>query len=388
MTRRGAPPTSKMIVGVLAALFCAAPAGCPTSTRPPTKPVNPFRDIPDLERDGKAIDVALDIVPIGELEAGEVVRILVGGDGIDAVLVLIEDRSLEQAGTMIGAGPANEAFEFRAHSTQRHFVYVQFDVQRPQRLRKASISVRPGDPASRPPTSQVVLVEFEDGYLSEPGLFDPTDGVPEEREYLESVADLVADEIVDRLRVIFEGSPIEILAASDPIPVGRFSRLTFSPEQVLSPIQGGLDLALPPPDPARPECDVSVIFGEVLPRGVGVDLGNRTDDDDAVVYVGSFQGRGATCRTAATDSLNLMVLLLAQTGAHEIGHLVGLYHTEQIDIMNRAATLAFQRELGLGRGQVQIDTPSRDGISTVVLTSIVQDPEVYFRGVFGDGDEE
>ncbi len=376
-----------MIATVAATACCAALPGCP-SPAPPDKPINPFRDIPDIERNGKPIDISLDIVPIGELEAGDVVRVLVEGDDIDAVLVLIEDQTLEEAGTMVAAGPANEPFEFRASFTGRHFIHVQFDVQLTQSRRRASISVEPGDPTYRPPSSQAVLIEFEEGYLSDPGLFDSMDGSQEEQAYLESVADLVADEIVARLRVIFEGSPIEIVAPSDPMPIGPFSRLTFSPQRVLSPIQGGLDLALPPPDPSRPECDVSVIFGEVLPRGVGIDLGNRTNDDEAVVYVGSFQGRGDTCRTAATDSLNLMVLLLAQTGAHEIGHLVGLYHIEQIDVMNRAATLAFQRELGLGRGQVQIDTTSSDGISTIVLTSIVQDPEVYFRGIFDSSDEQ
>lgn len=374
------------IVATAALAMGAALAGCPSPSS--DKPVNPFRDIPDLPLDGRTHDLTLDIVPIGPLAAGDVVRIRLTGAGIEAALVLIEDPALEAAGLLVGAGRANEAFEYRARRAGRHFVYVQFEIALAPAFRRASISVSPGDASYRPPSGQTVLVAFDEGYLSDPGLFDPESGTDEERAYLESVSDLIAGEIVARMRHVFDGTPIEIIGPSDPVPAAPYSRLTYSPDRVLSPVQGGLDLALPPPDPSRPECDVSVIFGEVLPRGARIDVGNRTLDDEAVVYVGSFQGRGATCRTAATDSLNVMVLLLAQAGAHEIGHLVGLYHTEQIDIMNRAATLAFQRELEIGRGQVQIDAPSDDGINTLVLTSVVQDPDVYFDAIFGGGDEQ
>jgi hypothetical protein len=75
---------------------------------------------------------------------------------------------------------------------------------------------------------------------------------------------------------------------------------------------------LTPIDVAHESCLQRVIFGEMLPRGRMVDPGNQVHDDEAVVYVGSFQGRGLECRTAAVNSVNSIVLGLAHTGAHEI----------------------------------------------------------------------
>jgi hypothetical protein len=82
------------------------------------------------------------------------------------------------------------------------------------------------------------------------------------------------------------------------------------------------------------------------------------------------------------NSLNNVVLTLSQTAAHEIGHLVGLRHVEQIDIMNRSATLAFQRELVLVRGQVQFDRVANGTLVSEVLTTIIQDPNIYFQSMF------
>jgi hypothetical protein len=107
-------------------------------------------------------------------------------------------------------------------------------------------------------------------------------------------------------------------------------------------------------------------------------------DDQALVYVGSFQGRGQECWTSAVNSLSSMALTLAQTGAHEIGHLVGLYHVEQIDLMNRTATLAFLRELQFARGQVQLERVIGGQVGGEVFPAIVQDPETYFRAVFAE----
>ena len=113
-------------------------------------------------------------------------------------------------------------------------------------------------------------------------------------------------------------------------------------------------------------------------RHLSQELGNQKLDDEAVVYVGSFQGRGETCRSAATDSVNNVVLTLAQTAAHEIGHLVGFYHTQLIDIMNRSATLGFQRELNFERGQIEIEVQRNGQIITEALTTVIQEPALYF----------
>jgi hypothetical protein len=232
------------------------------------------------------------------------------------------------------------------------------------------------------PHRQIVVVSFDDGYLTNPGLWDPVDATQADRDLLDSLSGLVADGIMTMLRDMFADSPIEIVAESGAPPGEPSSRLTFKPDRVLADDQDTIDTALPPADPTRPQCQARVVFGEVLPRDASIDLGNRILDDEAVVYVGSFQGRGEECWFAAINSVNNIVLSLSQTAAHEIGHLVGLHHVEQIDLMNRSATLAFFRKLPFTRGQVQLDRFRNGERSSEVFTSIIQDPAVYFRSIF------
>ena len=52
--------------------------------------------------------------------------------------------------------------------------------------------------------------------------------------------------------------------------------------------------------------------------------------------------------------------------------------TTQTDIMNRDATVAFERELGLSRGQVEVEGPG--GVR--FLPSVIQDPAFYFETAF------
>ncbi|HRX87067.1 MAG TPA: hypothetical protein P5572_18740, partial [Phycisphaerae bacterium] len=233
---------------------------------------------------------------------------------------------------------------------------------------------------------QFVRVTFDEDFLTGPGMFDPVDGTEDDRALLESLAPLVRSEIVERLRTIFADTPIVILGPEDAATNGPVAELHYAADRVEAEDQTAVDAALPPPDPTRPQCQTRVVFGEVLPRGGLLDPGNRVLDDRAVVYVGSFQGRGEACWTAAINSTSSMVLTLAQSGAHEIGHLVGLHHVEQVSLMNRTATLAFLRELGFARGQIQFERVLDGEVVSEVVPAVVQDPQAYFRAIFAPRD--
>jgi hypothetical protein len=343
--------------------------------------VNPFRDLPPIELDGEARDLTAELAPLGALEEGKVIRTHVRGEDIEHVLVLTEDELADDAGVIVGGGPANAAFDYRIPADGRYFVFVQFAAGN-DTAEDVTLAVGPGDAGFRPPARQVVQVVFEQGYLTDPGLFDPVDGTEADRQFLEDISPQVQAEIMTTLTRIFVGTPVEIIDESAPAPDRPFSRLRFVGDRVLTQAQNVTDTAFPPPDPSRPQCQVRVTFGEVLPSGTPFDAGNRVPDDEAIVYVGSMQGRGEECWTAVINSLNNVILSLAQTAAHEIGHLVGLQHVDQIDIMNRTATLAFQRELSMARGQVVIETISGGEAVTSVLTTIVQDPDLYFGSNF------
>jgi hypothetical protein len=362
---------------VLAAAAAMLSAG--TSCAPPV-PINPFTDLPPVPIDGVERTATSDILPLGFLDAGRVLRIEAHGTGLIGVLILAEDDQTDAAGRLAGGGPVGEAFQYRINVPARYFLHLQFDPT--AGARSARVTIGDGDPDFSPPSRQIVQVLFAPDYLTNPGLFDPVDMTPDDAAFLASISDQVRDGILAELHRIFDGTPIVIIGPEETPPAEPFSTITFLPDRVLAEDQDAVDAALPPFDGSRPECQVRVTFGEVLPSGRVADPGNHTLDDAAVVYVGSFQGRGENCWSATINSVNNIVLSLAQTAAHEIGHLVGLFHVEQTDIMNRSATIAFQRELDMLRGQIQVDRLIGGRVQSEVSTILIQDPAFYFQAIF------
>lgn len=348
---------------------------------------NPFASVTVIPRDGLSRELDSALVGLGLLVEGDVIRLEVTGEGVTMVQVLIADSDANpQAGIIVGGGPPDEVFDFRVPRSSRYYAYVSFRLDVPENERLASLSYASGHPGFTRPERQVVVVRFEPDFLTNPGLVDPTSFTAEETQLLEDITELVRNEIVSRLQLIFAGTPVEIVDERDPAPAGPFSVLTFDPAHVPQNTPTIEDVAIPGADPDSP-CYQPVIFGRVLPEGANFDAGNFNKSDQAVVYVGSFQGRGAECRYASLNSLNHIVLALSQTGAHEIGHLVGFQHVPLVDIMDRRVTAAFQRMLEFGRRQTLVETPVRNfdgtiGIVAAVQTSIIQDPELYYEANF------
>jgi hypothetical protein len=199
----------------------------------------------------------------------------------------------------------------------RYYVFALFDPQAGANQRRATLAVSFGDAAYQPPAGQVVRVVFEDGYLTEPGLVDPESFTAEEVPVLANLSDLVRAEVLARLRLLFADTPIEILDEDDPLPDGPWSELRYVAQRRLAEAGEWFDATVPPLLPDHPECQDVVIFGEVLPHGAFLDPGNQILDDQAAVYVGSFQGRGANCRSAAIDSVTRIVRWLAIPGQRD-----------------------------------------------------------------------
>lgn len=374
---RSLDKTRRPYSAVLGAALLAAMIGC-TGDIPGVPAMNPFRDLPPIELNGQPERMTYSVAPLGTLAEGDVIRLKIEGQAVASVLILLEDPQSAEAADLAGGGPPNEVFDYRVQIGGRYFALALFSSSTSETSQRATITASRGDSIYQPPAAQFVRIVFEPDYLTNPGLLDPDSSTAEDRQLLSDISGIVRDGVVARLRTVFDGTPVVILGEGDLPPSGLFSTLTFLARR--EPAREGdvFEVVQPPLQAQHPECSDRVIFGEVLPRGSWVDAGNRMPNDEAVVYVGSFQGRGESCRSAATDSVNNIILGLSQTAAHEIGHLVGLYHVPLTDIMNRSVTLAFQRELAFQQGQLQLDV----GANSEILTTVVQDPALYFRANF------
>lgn len=381
--RRSGRQSARAGATALAALVLCIVEWTGCTIAPPAAPDDSlFADAPALTVGGNAVTVA-NVAALGGVDVAAILEVNVRSNTGQHALVLQPEDETASTAIIVGGGPIGEPFNFVAPAASEYLIFIVHDPASNPDVQSAEIEVALAtSQIDQRAERQLIYVEFEAGYLTEPGLLDPVDSTNEDRAFLESISTVVEQEVVTALQSTFAGTPIEITSDLPGESRAPYSTLRFSPERVLADQNDINDAALPPPDPTRPECQVRVIFGEVLPRGTNVDPGNQDPGDEAVVYVGSFQGRGQTCWTSAVGSLSSVVQTLSQTGAHEIGHLVGLLHVEQIDLMNRSATLAFLRDLEFARGQIQIDRTIGDDIAAEVFPQIVQNPQLYFDAIF------
>jgi hypothetical protein len=301
-----------------------------------------------------------------------VLKITVQSERAVAAYILRLDEQRSDAGVIIDGGRINEPFLHRVARDGELFLFVELPLDA-----EASVVLEPGPYGFVRPSGQAVAVEFAEDFLTT-GLFDPATNSESDRQLLATIQPMVEEGILTRLREVFDQTAVTILGLDEPRPE-NVSVLFYKPDRV----SGDGPDSFQTRGTGSSECNETVIFGELLPRGTNVDPGNRDLNDTAVVYAGSFRGRGPCDPGLVLQSANNIINAFAVTGAHEIGHLLGLNHTALDGIMAVSPSLAVQRQLRLERSQIVLDV----GRGLNVYTTVVQDPQAYFDSIFSPAGE-
>ncbi len=344
------------------AMVCSV-SSCNVST---SDTFDPFVDGPLIKTDGTTLSLAAEISRLGMRSAGELLRIEITSDEVRGVYLLKRDALQTSAGVIVGGGPVNKAFTHVVREDGELFLFIDALIGSQA---TASIEVDTSSTAVPALPNQRIQIVFDTDFLVD-GLFDPEAtgeaGDAEAMDFLSSIQPTVRAEILTRIQQIYDGTGVTLFGPDDA-PQEPFSTLTISGQRKLATGDelDGLEVV---------GCSDVVVFGELLSDATRVDAGNHELADNAIVYVGSFRGTGTCNAGLIVNSTNNIINALSLSGAHEIGHLLGLNHTALDGIMSSAPSFAIQRQLQFQRSQIALDV----GRGDEVFTTVIQDPQLYF----------
>lgn len=413
-----------------------------------TAPDNPFAgSFGELILSQALQRLQLDITPLGERQAGQVLRIRVfvspapdSGDSDDVRIayVLKPDDRQPSAGVIIDGGPTNvirgglnniigtlslgaledilatlfsdgvQSFDHHVRESGPLFLFVgakpgDIVFVRTQVLNESDPSVR------AQPVGQTFVVEFEDRFLSK--AFTDSGDEDSVRELLDAIQPVVEAEVLNRLEEIYVGAgyPVDFQAAADPRPDVCARILVLGGAVAVGP---GLVTDLADLCPFEIDCpDTSASLSGLITDVEERLLGNVVDavalpDADVQVVFGcagcACPGRGIV--DAGNRQLDDVAFVYAGGFGPIAGRSAG-FPVNSVNNLVNVLAISAAHEAGhlLGLSHTALDgimtagSPSlaaqrqlgltRNQIATDrVFTRVIQDPAVYFKHIFAPSD--